>query len=571
MQKKFTLTCAVFVMTLLRLQAQSLPVGTLSLEDKYRRDQLLGKLDSNLSFMIRPLTPVALGKDDVFNPDNSYTPAFNNRTYTKDGKGYISLMPITTIIRNTSKYPYGWNDGPMIPQPGLQTYMSAGVFAKYRFVSAQFNPEFVLAANKMHSGYMGPLVTDQMWMVWYEYYNRIDMPERFGNGPYARAFWGQSSIRLNFDEWNVPLSIGLSNENLWWGPGMRNSLLMSNTAPGFAHVTLNTTRPIKTPIGSFETQMIGGHLQNSGYPPRPYIDYGGMDRFYRPKPEGWRYISGWTFNYQPKWVPGLFLGFTRSFIVNQEDMGNKLSDYLPFFNSFLKSNYDDPATGVNEEDLSARDQYVSLSARWVMPKANAEVYFEFGRNDHAYNFRDLVGQLDHSRAYIIGLRKLVPLNTAKGTMLQINGEITQLEMTRAADFREGLSWYTHYQVRAGYTNLGQILGAGIGPGSNLQSLNVSWLKGIKQIGLQLERYVHNNDFYYNYIRNPRQNWVDLSAAAHGEWDYKNFIFTGKIQYMRAFNYQYKLLDYTDDRYGTNEFIPNDINNWHLQFGAMYRF
>jgi hypothetical protein len=51
------------------------------------------------------------------------------------------------------------------------------------------------------------------------------------NGPFNKAFWGQSSIRLTFG----PASIGLSNENIWWGPGIRNSLIMSNNAPGFKH------------------------------------------------------------------------------------------------------------------------------------------------------------------------------------------------------------------------------------------------------------------------------------------------------------------------------------------------
>jgi len=44
--------------------------------------------------------------------------------------------------------------------------------------------------------------------------NRIDNPERFGNGSYSKLDWGQSNIRLTFD----PVSIGLSNENFMVGP-----------------------------------------------------------------------------------------------------------------------------------------------------------------------------------------------------------------------------------------------------------------------------------------------------------------------------------------------------------------
>src|SRR5690606_22347969 len=89
---------------------------------------------------------------------------------------------------------------------------------------------------------------------YYDFYNNIDLPARFGKTAYTRAYLGQSSIRLNVKS----LSLGLSSENLWWGPGRKNSLLMSNTAPGFMHLTLNTLKPISSPIGSFEGQLIAG-------------------------------------------------------------------------------------------------------------------------------------------------------------------------------------------------------------------------------------------------------------------------------------------------------------------------
>ena len=63
------------------------------------------------------------------------------------------------------------------------------------------------------------------------------MPERFGNVNHNKTTYGQSSIRLNWKK----LSLGISNENLWWGPSIRNSIMMSNHAQGFKHITFNTT------------------------------------------------------------------------------------------------------------------------------------------------------------------------------------------------------------------------------------------------------------------------------------------------------------------------------------------
>src|SRR5690606_35171950 len=111
---------------------------------------------------------------------------------------------------------------------------------------------------------------------------------RFGNGSYTKAFLGQSSIRLTLD----PVSVGFSTENLWWGPGLHNSITMSNTAAGFAYVTLNTSKPIKTYIGSFEFQIVGGHLEKSGYPSSLLGDTATHQRYAVKKPEGWRYFSG---------------------------------------------------------------------------------------------------------------------------------------------------------------------------------------------------------------------------------------------------------------------------------------
>ena len=80
-------------------------------------------------------------------------------------------------------------------------------------------------------------------LIWAQRYNYgiiVDMPERFGEKSISKTLIGQSSIKLNFKG----LSLGVSNENIWWGPSIRNSIMMSNHARGFKHITFNTTKPI---------------------------------------------------------------------------------------------------------------------------------------------------------------------------------------------------------------------------------------------------------------------------------------------------------------------------------------
>ncbi|GAA4785419.1 hypothetical protein GCM10023231_11640 [Olivibacter ginsenosidimutans] len=545
-----------------QIYAQTLPVGSPLLDDYYRRQQLMGKLDSTISFSIRPLTQQAIGIENIFWPDSTserFAGHDGGIYYTANGEGMLQVLPVQWENQYTSAYPYSLNDGPMIPNVGFQTMLSAGIFAKYKFLSIQFRPEFVSAANKSYVDF-GPEHAPNSWRLWYSYANNIDMPVRFGEGSYSKAFLGQSSIRLTFD----PISFGVSTENLWWGPGMRNSLLMTNTAPGFLHATINTTKPIRTPIGSFEGQIIGGKLKASGYPPRALGNPAFSDIYYVPKPDDWRYISGMVLTYQPKWLPGLSLGLTRSFIIYRGDMGNSFSDYFPLFQPTSKS-----SVGNVEEDGRKRDQYASLFGRWVMPAAKAEIYAEYGRNDHAYNLRDYIMQPDHTRASVLGFRKLVDLNRPSGAMLQVNAEFTKLDMPKASMLRAGETWYTHYQVRDGYTNLGQILGSGVGPGGTMQNLNVSWVRGLQQIGLQFERYVHNNDLYYDISRDVRRNWIDFSGALHADWNYKNLLFSARFQYMHSFNYEYAL----EEKEGAKnmwDFDHQDKNNVQFQLGVSYR-
>src|SRR3546814_16182324 len=75
------------------LWAQTLPVGSPLLEDYYRRLQLLGEVDSSISFSVRPLTADALGQTNVFDPEG----VLGERSYLyyfPDGEGYVQALPV---------------------------------------------------------------------------------------------------------------------------------------------------------------------------------------------------------------------------------------------------------------------------------------------------------------------------------------------------------------------------------------------------------------------------------------------------------------------------------------------
>jgi hypothetical protein len=354
-------------------------------------------------------------------------------------------------------------------------------------------------------------------------------------------------------------STGISNENLWWGPGKKNSLLMSNNAPGFLHYTINTTRPVKTIIGDFEGQFIIGRLKSSGYAPPAALHIA-------PKPDASRNITDFALTYQPKPLPGLYLGFdhtrvkyTKSVVLERPPAAQ--------YNSNLNIGTD-------------RDKYTSLFARWIMPESRAEAYFQYGFTKYTYELPGKQAEdpaipgSNYLSAYIAGFSKLISLPRASDEFISIGAEFTEMGNKNLDNLYPVAVWYGNFQVADGYTNNGQILGAAVGPGGNMQTINVDWVKGFKRIGFQVDRLVHNNDMFYTmkpYTADLRRHWVDLNLGANFDWDYKQFVLNAKFVYTNSLNYQW-----TFDR---DPKIYKDFFDWKkydnknisIKLGLMYQF
>jgi hypothetical protein len=552
-----------FFCTCVNSGAQTLPVGLLNgVEDTYRRQQLLGNDQSNRSYMIRPLNITEFDQldaaEEAANGAISLTD-FRKQLYA-EGKWTPSVfvLPVTWQQQMNSHHPFGMNDGSMIQAKGYQTQISAGVYGTFGPLSVQFRPEFVYATNDFFMMLQESNTGKEFKQSEVIFLNRIDNPERYGVHNYSSIQLGQSSIRLNFD----PVSIGLSNENLWWGPGVKNALLMTNNASGFKHLTLNTTRPVNIYIGHLEGQLISGKLIRS--------NISNVLSEYVPKVNDWRYINGIAISYQPKWIPNLFVGFDHAFVVYNRDMGKSFSDYLPVLTFSEKPNYPDKRGYVNGQDERQRDQYISYFARFVLPETKAEIYLQWGRNDRPFNTRNLLTKADHTRAYVLGFRKLIPLS-GQAEFIQFESEITQLAKPPGENkFNNGESWYTHAQVRDGYTHLGQVLGAGIGPGSNMQSFDVSWVKGLKKIGFGLHRMDHNSDLYYQSgTTDPRRHWIDLGFNGKFNWNFGKLLLNTDASYIHSFNYHYGLFQQSGN--STWDWNQQDAGNFHLKIGLLYHF
>jgi hypothetical protein len=462
---------------------------------------------------------------------------------TDAGKKFvIKAMPLLWKQRYTSDRPEGFSDGAMIPARGYQTLISGGVYMKAGILSVQLMPEWVYARNLPFEGFPDEH-PDKVWGVYAGLKNGIDLPDRFGDTPYQRFYAGQSALRLTWRS----LSLGLSSENLWWGPGNRTAILMSNNAPGFAHLTFNTVKPIATPLGKFEFQIVGGKLEASGFPGIDSLTLAKHKLKLKPKRDDWRYLNAMTVNYQPRWLPGLSVGGVRGFTLYGADFGKGLHSTLPIFEPFFKADLG----GEVAANKLGTDQYASVFARWLMPRSHSEVYVEFGRTDHSWDATDFVLEPDHFRAYVAGFRKIISINSKDHLDFQI--ETTKFSRPFVTSLRIGNSagaWYLHGQITHGYTHHGQILGSGTGISSNLQWMSLSWVRNQKKIGIEFHRLAHDEDFWA-YIQQKfdygesRSHWVDLSVSAVTDWDFGRWIVSSRFQSIGAINYMHNYIPETD--------------------------
>ena len=131
------------------------------------------------------------------------------------------------------------------------------------------------------------------------------------------------------------------------------------------------------------------------------------------------------------------------------------------------------------------------------------------------------------------------LNKIKNKYLKVNFETTHLEQTADRSIRNSGAWYQHWHILQGYTNNGEVLGAGIGPGSNLYTLDFSVWEKDKVWGIQVERYAHNLDFYYDVYTDYNHKWIDISLNTYAYRNLGRLGIQAKLGFSEMLNYQYQ--------------------------------
>ena len=367
------------------------------------------------------------------------------------------MTPATVTLSYRSAYPFDRDDGAQWTGRGFVTAVTAGVRFETGPLRVVLDPAFSYQQNRAfelvgNGGFRYP-------------YHPLDWPQQPGLGSFWTLVPGQSVVALKAGA----MEVALSTENLWWGPARRYPILLSNTAPGFPHVRLGTSRTVDIGIAEVNLDLIWGRLDES-------------DQFDAIVDNDHRLFTGVFLELRPAFAPGLSLGIAGVQHNRWDEAGRYAVNVLTF--------------PFKEQEESAGNGLLSVQARWRLTESEAEFYAEWAREDFWLNFDDLLAEIDHSQGYLLGFEKIV---RGSSTPLRVSGELIHLGASRTFQTR-GLgrsgSFYEHSRIRQGHTNRGQLLGAAIGPGSDAQYIAADLLFDRRSLGIFMERIRRDEDAYY---------------------------------------------------------------------------
>jgi hypothetical protein len=400
------------------------------------------------------------------------------------------LLPVDLLAVGNSAYARDWNDGALWSGRGLNASVTAGVEFHWGPLRAalapvltwQQNSEYEIQApdDRAPSPFAHPLFSYM-----------IDAPQRFGTESFAQAGIGQSFARVEL----AGFTVGISNQNLTWGPARRNPLLLSGTGPGFPHVFLETARAVDVWVGGLELQLFWGRLEESDY-------------FDADPDNDHRALAGALLMLQPYVLEGLYIG------------GGRLHAQTWWPDTRIEDVLLAPYRRIRQNVFgrAGDNQLISLFFRWATAPQGLEVYGEWAREDHwgsDWPWTELLRNLDASQAYSLGLQKVVRRGDRA---LRIAAEISHLaDALPILTTRGFVPYYTNTAVTQGHTHRGQLLGAPIGTGAESQFVGADyfWREGRTSVSLERTRYeddAYNAFFAPTFGAHARDTELSLRAG-----------------------------------------------------------
>jgi hypothetical protein len=497
------------------------PLVTLTGEaqERLRLHQLLGE-SSPVGFLIRSASGL--------------TPTPNARAAWELG----AIAPELRVVYN-SGLPFSLNEGALWAGRGLNEGLTTGVFARVGRVRLIVAPTLVSEENKNFQVIPYPQNATNPRNVWANPFHplpeSVDLPLRFGNQRRTRLDPGQTSLTIDAGA----VAFGAATENLWWGPGIQNAITLSNNAPGFPHLFIQSREPIHTAAGIFNAQWILGQLTES-----PFFDDSASNNK--------RALDGVVVTWSPLSDSGLTLGVARLVMAQ----AGKRFPMSAAFDVLRSVGHVDTDTS-SPPPKKGRDQIFSLFGRWVFAPAGLEAYAEWARFEEPLSLRDLMEYPGHSEAYTLGLQWAHRLSTTETFRLQ--SEASYLEPDPSLRLRPVATTYTSRGVPQGFTERGQTLGAAIGPGSSSQQLAGDVFARGWRIGSYLGRIRWDNGTQFEpVVPQFRRQDVSVFAGVRGSVSWRDVNLLVDFAHGARFNYLYQSYILGPESFGGIDLINNTL-------------
>jgi len=476
-----------------------------------------------------------LGKKLTIYESNSTTENFFTKGIDKNIK--FKLYGPEWFNSYNTEAPYGQNDGGLWQGKGYNTSLTGGARVEGYGFEATFKPQISFSKNEEFE-YLPGVYGDTHSYFWT---GNIDLVQRFGDKSFWNYDWGDTEFRYTW----YNLTAGFGWQSPWLGPAWLNPMLGSNNAPTYPKIDAGLRKTklefFGIDFGSIEGRIWLGKLTESKY-------------FDKDETNNNNLLTGFSVAYAPSLFDGLTLSINKICISKWNDKS------LKYLNPFYSKN-----------DLE--DQKASFGFDWIFPQVSFEIFGELGIDD--YSAKQIENPF-HTAIYTVGLKKIISPLKKYGIYNELIVEWNNFEMSQ--DFQlqwQYMGYYSHSIISQGYTNKGQILGAGSGYFGNSQffGLRTYFPKGNFTLFLQYDRpdmnYIHNkavvtkSDDWKDNTTKQSDDWANFKAIRTYGIDIKYFLTDSLLLKANASSSWIVKNNYkTDDE---------SKRNFHIELGAKYNF
>lgn len=366
-----------------------------------------------------------------------------------------------------TELPYGQYDGALWQGRGYNTSFTTGIrFEGYGF-EATFKPQISFSQNLPYNFIKGKFGNENSYFWGYG----IDLVQRYGDKSFVNFDLADTELRYTFHTFTV----GFGFQSPWLGPSYINPMLGSNNAASYPKFDFGFRKTslivpgLNWYIGDFETRIWIGQLTESDY----FDNNGIIDK---------HIINGFNISFTPSFWKNFTIGATKVCLTK---WGN---DFWKYINPFYSSN---DINGIGE------DQKASIYATLLIPSVGFEIYGEIGIDDYA---SDTLSVMKHTMIYTVGAKQTFNISDKCKALLLF--EWNDFEMSQ--DFQlqwNYMGYYSHHQVKEGYTQKGQLLAGAYSYFGDSQLLKFELIFPKSSHALFIHRYCPDINYAYNCVIN----------------------------------------------------------------------